>query len=79
MKRIIVLLTTISINQNIGKAETCGYLLLTNNTEVEMSMFDKKNESSGKVVYKVLSSNGKEVRVSSKVFNEKGKELSGGE
>ena len=79
MKRIIVSLTTISINQNIGKAETYGYLLLTNNTEVEMSMFDKKNESLGKVVYKVLSSNGKEARVSSKVFNEKGKELSVGE
>ena len=44
-----------------------------------MSMFDKKNEPSGKVVYKVLSSNGKEAKVSSKVFSEKGKEVGGGE
>lgn len=79
MKRIIILFTAIFIYQNDGKSQTCGYLLLTNNTEVEMSMFDKKNEPSGKVVYKVLSSNGKEAKVSSKVYNEKGKELSGGE
>ena len=75
MKRILILFTTIFIYQNDGKSQTCGYLLLTNNAEVEMSMFDKKSEPSGKVVYKVLSSNGKEAKVSSKVYNEKGKEL----
>jgi hypothetical protein len=79
MKKIFVLLISIFICQNAGKAQTCGYLLLTNNAEVEMSMFDKKNEPSGKVVYKVLSSNGKEAKVVSKVYNEKGKDLGGGE
>ena len=79
MKKIFVWLISIFIYQNAGNAQTCGYLLLTNNVEVEMSMFDKKNEPSGKVVYKVLSSNGKEAKVSSKVFSEKGKEVGGGE
>jgi hypothetical protein len=79
MKKIFVLLISIFIYQNAVKAQTCGYLLLTNNAEVEMSMFDKKNEPAGKVVYKVLSSNGKEAKVSSKVYSEKGKELGGGE
>ena len=79
MKKIFVWLISIFIYQNAVKAQNCGYLLLTNNAEVEMSMFDKKNEPSGKVVYKVLSSNGKEAKVSSKVFSEKGKEISGGE
>jgi hypothetical protein len=79
MKKFFVLLISIFIYQNAGKAQNCGYLLLTNNTEVEMSMFDKKNEPSGKVVYKVLSSNGKEAKVISKVYNEKGKEMGGGE
>lgn len=79
MKKLILFLSAIFINQNVVEAQTCGYLLLTNNTEVEMSMFDKKNEPSGKVVYKVLSSNGKEAKVSSKVYNEKGKEMGGGE
>jgi hypothetical protein len=79
MKKFIVLLISIFIYQNAGKAQTCGYLLLTNNAEIEMSMFDKKNEPSGKVVYKVLSSNGKEAKVVSKVYNEKGKEMGGGE
>ena len=79
MKKLIVLLSAIFICHDVVKAQTCGYLLLTNNTEVEMSMFDKKNEPSGKVVYKVLSSNGKEAKVISKVYNEKGKEMGGGE
>lgn len=79
MKKVFVLLISIFIYQNAINAQTCGYLLLTNNAEVEMSMFDKKNEPSGKVVYKVLSSNGKEAKVSSKVFSEKGKEVGGGE
>ena len=79
MKKMFVLLISILIYQNAGNAQNCGYLLLTNNAEVEMSMFDKKNEPSGKVVYKVLSSNGKEAKVSSKVFSEKGKEIGGGE
>jgi hypothetical protein len=79
MKKIFVLLISIFIYQNASKAQTCGYLLLTNNAEVEMSMFDKKNQPSGKVVYKVLSSNGKEAKVVSKVYNEKGKEMGGGE
>ena len=64
MKKLIVLFTAIFIYQNAAKAQTCGYLLLTNNAEIEMSMFDKKNEPSGKVVYKVLTSNGKEAKVS---------------
>jgi hypothetical protein len=75
MKKILALFSSIFIYQNVANAQTCGYLLLTNNAEIEMSMFDKKNEPSGKVVYKVLSSNGKEAKVNSKVFNEKGKEL----
>ena len=79
MKKIFTILISIFICQNAGKAQTCGYLLLTNNAEVEMSMFDKKKEPSGKVVYKVLSSNGKEAKVVSKVYNEKGKEMGGGE
>ena len=79
MKKIFIVLISIFIYQNAVKAQTCGYLLLTNNTEVEMSMFDKKNEPTGKVVYKVISSNGKEAKVNSKVYNEKGKEMSGAE
>ena len=52
---------------------------MKNNAEIEMSMFDKKGNPSGKVVYKVLSSNGTEAKVSSRVFNEKGKELTNAE
>ena len=44
-----------------------------------MSMYDKKGNFSGKAVYKVLSSNGTEARVNSKVFNEKGKEFTNAE
>ena len=38
-------------------------------------MYNKKGNAAGKVVYKVLYSNGTEAKVNSKVFNEKGKEL----
>lgn len=38
-------------------------------------MFDKKGNALGKVVYKVLSSNGTDAKVNSKVFNEKGNEF----
>lgn len=79
MKKLFVLLSTIFIFQKTANAQTCGYLLLKNNSEVEMSMFDKKGNPSGKVVYKVLSSNGTEAKVNSKVFNEKGKELTSAE
>ena len=41
---------------------------MKNNAEVEMSMFDKKGNPSGKVVYKVLSSNGTETKANSKVL-----------
>ncbi len=44
-----------------------------------MSMYDRKGNTDGKVVYKVLSSNGSQARVNSKVFNEKGKELTSNE
>ncbi len=79
MKKLIVLLSAFFIFNQSSKAQTCGYLLLTNNTEVEMSMYDKKGNPSGKVVYKVLSSNGTQAKVNSKVFSEKGKELTSAE
>jgi len=79
MKKLIVVLLVIFIFQKTTNAQTCGYLLMKNNAEVEMSMFDKKGNPSGKVVYKVLSSNGTEAKVNSKVFNEKGKELTSAE
>jgi hypothetical protein len=49
--------------------------LLKNNAVLEISIFDKKGNPNGKVVCKVISSDGTEEKVSSKVFNEKGKEL----
>jgi hypothetical protein len=79
MKKLFVLLSALFILNPLLKAQTCGYLLLTNNTEVEMSVYDKKGNSSGKVVYKVLSSNGTQAKVTSKVFSEKGKELTSNE
>lgn len=79
MKKLLTVFTIISVFASTVYSQTCGYLLLTNNAEVEMSMFDKKGNPSGKAVYKVMSSNGAEAKVVSKVFNEKGKELSSGE
>jgi hypothetical protein len=79
MKKLFLLLSAIFIFHKTANSQTCGYLLLKNNTEVEMSMFDKKGNPSGKVIYKVLSSNGLEAKVNSKVLNEKGKELSNAE
>ena len=79
MKKLFILLSFIFFILNDTYAQNCGYLLLKNNAEVEMSMFDKKGNASGKVVYKVLSSNGTEAKVNSKVFNEKGKELTNAE
>lgn len=75
MKKLIIILSTLFISNLPTKAQTCGYLLLTNNTEVEMSMYDKKGNNAGKMVYKVISSNGTQAKVNSKLFNEKGKEL----
>lgn len=79
MKKLFVILFAIFIFQKTTNAQTCGYLLLKNNAEVEMSMFDKKGNPSGKIIYQVLSSNGTEAKVKSKVFNEKGKELTNAE
>ena len=79
MKKLIVVLLVIFISPKTTNAQTCGYLLMKNNAEVEMSMFDKKGNPTGKVVYKVLSSNGTEAKVNSKVFNVKGKELTSAE
>ena len=79
MKKKIILLFCLFIVIDNTYSQTCGYLLLKSNTEVEMSMYDKKGNTSGKVVYKVLSSNGTEAKVNSKVFNEKGKELTNAE
>jgi hypothetical protein len=79
MKKLFLFLSTIIIFHKTVNAQTCGYLLLKNNAEIEMSMFDKKGNPSGKVIYKVLSSNGTEAKVNSKVFNEKGKELTSAE
>ncbi|MCU0467692.1 MAG: DUF3108 domain-containing protein [Arcicella sp.] len=75
MKKIWFVLLFSFITITLTEAQSCGYLLMTNNAEVEMSMYDKKGNSSGKVIYKVISSNGTEAKVNSKVFNEKGKEL----
>ncbi len=75
MKKSFVLFFSFFNFINTTYTQTCGYLLLKNNAEVEMSMFDKKGNPTGKVVYKVLSSNGTEAKVNSKVFDEKGKEL----
>jgi hypothetical protein len=79
MEKTFILLSSLLLFPIFAQAQTCGYLLLTNNAEVEMSMYDKKGSSSGKVVYKVLSSNGTEAKVNSKVFSEKGKELTSAE
>lgn len=79
MKKLLFLISFVSILPQTSNAQTCGYLMLKNNAEVEMSMYDKKGNPSGKVVYKVLSSNGTEAKVNSKVFNEKGKELTNAE
>lgn len=75
MKKALLVIILLFFNLKITKSQSCGYLLMTNNAEVEMSMYDKKGNSSGKVIYKVLSSNGTEAKVNSKVLNEKGKEL----
>ena len=79
MKKLFGLLSALFILNCPTKAQTCGYLLLTNNTEVEMSMYDKKGNNAGKMVYKVISSNGTQAKVNSKLFNEKGKELTSNE
>jgi hypothetical protein len=79
MNKLFVVFFAVFFFHKTANAQNCGYLLLKNNTEVEMSMFDKKGNPSGKVVYKVLSSNGIEAKVNSKVFNEKGKELTNAE
>lgn len=79
MKKLLLLISFIPFLHKTSNAQTCGYLLLKNNAEVEMSMFDKKGNPSGKVVYKVLSSNGTEAKVNSRVLNEKGKELTNAE
>jgi hypothetical protein len=79
MKKAFILLSSLLLFSILAQAQTCGYLLLTNNAEVEMSMYDKKGNSSGKVVYKVLSSNGTQAKVNSKVFSDKGKELTSAE
>ena len=79
MRKLFVLFSFFPFFISTITAQTCGYLLLKNNAEVEMSMFDKKGNPSGKVIYKVLSSNGTEAKVNSKVINEKGKELTNAE
>ncbi len=79
MKKLFLLFSLLLLLFTKTIAQTCGYLLLKNNAEVEMSMFDKKGNPSGKVIYKVLSSNGTEAKVNSKVINEKGKELTNAE
>ena len=79
MRKLFVLFSFFPFFISTITAQTCGYLLLKNNAEVEMSMFGKKGNPSGKVIYKVLSSNGTEAKVNSKVINEKGKELTNAE
>lgn len=52
-------------------AQTGGYLLLKNNAKVEMSMYNKKGNTAGKVIYKMLYSNGTEAKVNLRFLTKK--------
>lgn len=63
--------------------ECTGYYYLKNNTEIVMTNYDKKDQESGKVTFKItdLKNEGGVVSAhfSSEAVNDKGKRISGGE
>ena len=52
MKYLLVILVTCCMSP-ITKAQSCNYYYLQNNKQIEMSMYGKKGDLSGKLVYKI--------------------------
>ncbi|RFS21382.1 hypothetical protein DVR12_15910 [Chitinophaga silvatica] len=53
MKSLVILLLTACSVLSINAQNCKGYYYLTNNAEIEMTIFDSKDNASGKTVYKV--------------------------
>ncbi|MEO7265642.1 MAG: hypothetical protein ABIW38_12045 [Ferruginibacter sp.] len=70
MKYIIIILTVFFMGTNHGKAQSCNYYYLQNNKTVEITIFDKKQRMSGKLIYKVSDVKKSGASVSSKVNSE---------
>ncbi|MFC0183930.1 hypothetical protein SAMN04515674_102531 [Pseudarcicella hirudinis] len=80
MKKSLLIALVLSVSATAHSfAQNCGFALLTNNTEMEMTNYDKKGEPIGKISYKVISSTGNESKVSTRITDKKGKETLAGE
>jgi hypothetical protein len=83
MKKFILLAGLWMAGFTLSMAQTCSGFYYFNNNEVEMTLYDKSDKENGKVVYKisnVRNEGGNTIsQINSKVFNEKGKELTSAE
>jgi hypothetical protein len=83
MKKFILLAGLWMAGFTLSMAQTCSGFYYFNNNEVEMTLYDKSDKENGKVVYKISNVRNEggatTSQINSKVFNEKGKELSAAE
>ena len=78
MKKILTILCSVPI---LALAQDCkNYLFMTDNAQIQMTVYDKKGKESGIVTWKISnvkkSNNGAESTVNSTFKDEKGKEIS---
>lgn len=80
--KLLIFILAVSCCAN-ARAQNCsGYYFLQNNKTVEMDIYNKKGEVSGKQIYKVSnvsdSGNTTTAEISTQMLNNKGKEISKG-
>jgi hypothetical protein len=83
MKKPTLLLLLILAIFNCYSQECLNYYYLTDNSEIELTIYDKKGNVSGKSIYKISNVQKDGTNLSSMIkstfYNEKGKQLSEGE